>query len=54
MTEEELSTILAWVRGMQEAFLWDPFVSHAVYELEVAKMEAEDEQNRKEHEVVLH
>lgn len=42
MTEEELFTIVSWVRGMQNASMWEPFVSHAVYELEVARMEAED------------
>ena len=55
LTEEELYTIVVWVRSMQEAFMWEPFVGHAVYELEVAKMEAAEEEHKIEEEPeVLH
>jgi hypothetical protein len=40
---------------MKGAFMWEPFVSHCQYELEVARMEAaEEEHNIDEESEVLH
>ena len=55
MEEDELCTIVQWVSGMKAAFLWEPFVSHCQYELEVARMEAEaKEQSIEDEPEVLH
>ena len=55
LDEDELCTIVQWVSGMKAAFLWDPFVSHCAYELEVARMEAAEEEHKIEEESeVLH
>ena len=55
LDEDELCTIVQWVSGMKAAFLWDPFVSHCQYELEVARMEAEaKEQTIEDEPEVLH
>ena len=55
LDDEELATIVQWVSGMKAAFLWEPFVSHCVYELKVAKMEAaEEEQTIEEEPEALH
>jgi len=40
MEEDELCTVVQWVTGMKAAFLWEPFVSHCQYELEVTRIEA--------------
>ena len=55
MEEDELCTVVQWVTGMKSAFLWEPFVAHCQYELEVARMEAESkEQTIEDEPEVLH
>ena len=55
LDEDELCTIVQWVSGMKAAFMWEPFVSHCQFELEVARMEAEaKEQTIEEEPEVLH
>ena len=55
LDDDEICTIVQWVVGMKSAFLWEPFVAHCQYELEVARMEAEaKEQTIEDESEVLH